>query len=123
MKRQRFNEIIFLLTFLVLVTSCEKSNSYSYKDLLGSWISTDLADTIEFTSDKDLYKLFSGVKDHFDYGLSEAEITIRYNGMLYVLISPSTHPYNINEDQLTIDFRPSCYGFRGQKITFKKSKN
>jgi hypothetical protein len=113
-------EILFislLLISIAYITSCEKISS---KDLIGTWISTDLADTIDFTTDKDLYKLFSGVRDHFDYSLGNDKIKIGYRGMLYILVTPTYHDFRFKNDQLTIDFRPACYGFRSQEITFKK---
>jgi hypothetical protein len=112
--------IFLLLSFFISTSSCEKSSSDDYKKLLGTWISTDLVDTVEFTSDKDFYKMFSGVRDHFDYSLSRNKITICYNGMSFILVIPSTHPFELKGGQLTIDFRPSCYGFREQEITFIK---
>jgi len=101
-----------------LISGCEKESTHDYRNFLGTWISTDLTDTVEFTSDNDFYKMFSGVKDHFDYTLSDDSITIGYNGMLFILVLPSTHPYQIKGDELTIDFSPQCYGFRNQVIKF-----
>lgn len=113
--------LIFAISVTLIISSCEKS-TFDSKELLGSWISTDLTDTIEFTSDNDLYKMFSGVKDHFDYSVSSDSITIGYNGMLFVLVKPSTHAIQLNGDNLTIDFSPQCYGFRGQRINFLRQK-
>jgi hypothetical protein len=109
--------ICLLLTSITYLTSCEKITS---KDLIGTWISTDLVDTIDFTTDKDLYKMFSGFRDHFDYSLGNDKIRIGYRGMLKILVTPTYHDYEFKNDQLTIDFRPTCYGFRSQEITFRK---
>jgi len=49
--------VCILFISISFLASCEKTTS---KDLIGIWISTDLVDTIEFTGDKDLYKMFSG---------------------------------------------------------------
>ena len=103
---------------IIAVSSCKKNNDY--KKLLGTWISTDLVDTINFTSDHDFYKMFSGFNDHFDYSSSDEIITIRYNGINKIAVLPTTRPYQINGNELTIDFRPDCYGFRGQEIKFIK---
>ena len=105
---------------VILLSGCEKNNSDINKTLLGTWISTDLVDTIEFTTDKDFYKRIYSIKDHFDYSLKQDSITMRYNGVLYIYVLPTTHKYKINGDLLTIDFRPHCYGFREQEIQFKK---
>jgi hypothetical protein len=109
---------LFVIILAVTVSSCEKSNTSDYRKLIGSWISTDLIDTIDFTSDKDLYKMYSGIKDHFDYSLSRDSIIIQYNGFRKILVQPTIHFYSLKTDELTIDFGPGCYGFREQKITF-----
>jgi hypothetical protein len=114
---QRIILTVITLT-LIAVTSCKKNNDY--KKLLGTWISTDLVDTINFTSEHDFYKMFSGFNDHFDYFSSDEIITIRYNGINKIAVLPTTHPYQINGNDLTIDFRPNCYGFRAQEIKFIK---
>jgi hypothetical protein len=110
--------LLLVIGLTIIMSSCKKSNTSDYRELLGSWISTDFADTIEFTSDHDFYKMFSGVKDHFDYSLSSDSITVGYNGMLYILVKPSNHSYHLNGDKMTIDFRPQCYGFRPQETNF-----
>ena len=112
--------IPLLCSFVFIVslnTSCKKITP---DDLMGKWISTDLVDTIEFTSEKDLYKMFSGVRDHFEYTLLDDKIKIGYNGMLYILVPPTIHNFELKGNQLTIDFRPHCYGFRSSEITFKR---
>jgi hypothetical protein len=109
--------LCLLFTGITCFTSCEKVTP---EDLIGTWISVDLADTIEFTTDRDLYKMFSGVRDHFDYTLGNDKIKIGYSGMLYILVTPTFHEYKFKNELLTIDFRPGCYGFRSQEITFKR---
>ena len=108
--------IVIVLT--LIISSCEKNNADDHKKFLGTWISIDLTDTLDFASEHDFYKMFSGVRDHFDYSLSKDSITIGYNGMLYILVKPSTHFCKLNGNELTIDFRPQCYGFRAQEIKF-----
>jgi hypothetical protein len=116
--------IIYKWTFaimfsgLTILSGCKKTYTENYKDLLGTWVSTDLTDTIQFTTDHDLYKLYSGKPDHFDYGLKKDIITIRYNGAMYIYIFPTNHAYKLNGNELTIDFRPDCFGFRRQEIKF-----
>jgi hypothetical protein len=111
-----------VIPLLFLVTACEKNNQIDYKEFLGTWISSDFTDTIEFTTDKDFYKMFSGVKDHFDYSLTNDSIKIGYSGMMFILVKPTTHSYSLSGKNLTIDFRPECYGFRSQKLTFQKKE-
>lgn len=110
--------LVFVLSAFVLITSCEKSKSDT--KFPGTWISSDLVDTLDFTTDKDFYKRIYTINDHFDYSFTKDSITIRYNGVLYILVQPTTHKYQLNGNQLTIDLRPQCYGFRHEIITFSK---
>ena len=118
--RNRFIQygLIIIIMTMIFLSSCGKNNSYINEKLLGTWISTDLADTIEFTTDKDFYKMISGLREHFDYSSSQDSMTIRYHGTLYIYVFPTTHKYQIKSNTLTIDFRPHCYGFREQMVTF-----
>jgi hypothetical protein len=115
------SQIAIVLTFIV-ISSCEKNSSNDYNTFLGTWISTDLVDTIDFTSDHDFYKMFSGLNDHFLYSSTRDSITIDYNGVLqpYIYTIPTTNFYQLKGNELTIDFKKQCYGFRNQEIKFIK---
>jgi hypothetical protein len=108
-----FSPIVIVLVF-IMISSCEKNSKFDKSELLGTWASTDLVDNLDFKSENDLYK--NG--DHFNYSLSGDSITIQYNGILYILVKPTTHSFKLHGNELTIDFRPSCYGFRQQEIRF-----
>ncbi len=115
-----FPFILTAITF-IMISSCEKKSTDDKGSLLGSWVSTDLADTIEFSSYHDLFKLIYGVRDHYDYSLSKDSILIQYSGMLlpFAYIGPpKDHFYQLNGEKLTIDFRPYCFGFLSQTIIF-----
>jgi hypothetical protein len=109
---------MLVLSFLVFISSCEKSNKFTYKDFLGTWVSTDLIDTLDFRTDQDLYKGISGYQDHFVYSILKDNITIQYKGVLYIYVNPTSHPFQLKGEKLIIDFRPSCYGFRSEEVTF-----
>jgi carbohydrate-binding DOMON domain-containing protein len=82
-----------------------------------------MVDTLEFTSDRDLYKMISGVRDHYDYSLSGDSILITYNGvaMPYIYMGPSKMRfYELTGKDLTIDFRNAYYGFSNQIILFHR---
>ena len=113
---------IITILSVFTITSCERDNPIDNRDLLGTWISTDLIDTLEFTSDKDFYKMYSGVPDHFNYELSKDSITIQYSGMMDIYIFPTTHYFQFEGNELTIDFRPGCYGLRGQIVKFARKQ-
>jgi hypothetical protein len=110
--------VISVLTFLI-ISNCEKNTSSSYANLIGTWISSDLADTIEFRTENDFYKTVGIHNDHFNYSLSKDFITIQYNGVLKVLIQPTNHEYSLTGDKLIINLK-NCYGFRSDIITFSK---
>jgi len=117
----------FVLTLVISLTliSCEKENEIaSQTKILGTWISVDKRDTLEFANEKDLYKSNSTMRhDHFDYTVYNDSIKIGYNGILYVLVLPTKHKYSFNGNNLTIDFsNRNCYGFGNQSITYTKDK-
>ncbi len=117
MKLSTFCMIIFAYFWL---SSCEKKPSGSFEKFHGIWISTDLADTLDFRTENDLYTSVTNSCNHFKYSiLSEDSIRIQYNGCLYILIQPTNHYYHFNGSQLIIDLE-HCYGFRNQKISFIK---
>jgi len=114
---------LFIITMavftLLVISSCEKSRSENSKKFLGTWISTDLVDTVEFRTENDFYKNVGIPKDHFNYSVSGDSITIQYNGVLYILVQPTNHFYKFSGDQLTINLE-HCYGFRNQIISFTR---
>jgi hypothetical protein len=123
MKKATAFDLLFLMTIfssLILFSSCEKSSSDN-KTLIGTWISSDLIDTVEFRTEHDFYKTVDMPKDHFNYSLSEDSITIQYHGILRILIIPTNHFYTLDGDTLTIDLN-GCYGFRNQIISFIRKK-
>lgn len=104
---------------LLVTSSCEKNPSDNSKRFLGTWISTDLVDTVEFRTEHDFYKNVGIPKDHFNYSIYGDSLTIQYNGVLYILVQPSNHFYKFSGDVLTIDLE-HCYGFRSQVISFTR---
>jgi hypothetical protein len=114
--------LLTLAISLLMITNCKKS-SQNDGTLIGKWISTDMVDTLEFTSDQDLYKMINGVRDHYSYSLSSDSILITYNGaaMPYIYIGPSKMRfYKLDGNNLTIDFRNAYYGFSNQLILFHR---
>ena len=111
--------LITLSVISILIISSCKKNSDSFKNLTGTWISTDLIDTVEFRTDSDFYKIIGIQEVHYKYRTYGDSLTIQYNGPLFIYELPSNHYYKISSDILTIDFR-KCYGFRNQVITFSK---
>jgi hypothetical protein len=111
--------IAMMVSTLSVISSCEKNPADTSKKLLGTWISTDLVDTVEFKTENDFYKTVGIPKDHFNYNASTDSITIQYYGFLKILVQPTNHFYTLNGDRLTIDLE-HCYGFRNQIINFTR---
>jgi hypothetical protein len=118
-KSKESNLFIFIVFTLLVISSCEKNPSENNKRFLGTWISTDLVDTVEFRTENDFYKNFGIPKDHFNYKVSTDSITIQYNGFLKIAVQPTDHFYKFNGDLLTINLE-HCYGFRSQIISFTR---
>ena len=99
--------------------ACEKFNK---DDILGTWISYDLSDTLEFVDNSSFYKSTANMRhDHYDYNLEKDSIEIRYNGTLMILIQPTKHFYELNENSLILDLtNTECYGFNSERIVYSK---
>lgn len=102
-----------ILFFALLVTSlfagCNKDDEIVNREkILGTWISEDQNDTLDFTDKSNFYKN----SDHFDYTLYNDSIEVAYSGVLLILVMPGKHKYQLNGDNLMIDFSNRiCFGF------------
>ncbi len=107
------------LTAGIIFSGC---NNFDEALILGTWISTDKADTLEFTDNHNFYKSSQMMRhDHYDYHIDKDSIEIRYNGTHMIYVLPTRHKYYLESNKLTIDFaNKQCYGFRREKITFIK---
>jgi hypothetical protein len=113
-KLNTYCSIVLIIVGLTLIPGCNKESKFNNNDLLGTWWSTDSIDYLDFKSETDLYKNW----DHFNYSLFQDSITVQYSGVLYIYVKPTTHHYTLKGNELTIDFKPSCYGFRAREIKF-----
>jgi hypothetical protein len=117
---------LLLFTLLLIIpgtVSCKKNDVLNDKTLIGKWISSDMADTLEFTTDRDLYKNINGKEDHYDYSFSGDSILISYSGvaMPYIYLLPAKNRFfQLNSVGLTIDFRSAYYGFGKGIILFHR---
>ena len=113
MKSIKFSLFIFFIS-VVTLASCS-DNTVSQQRILGTWISTDKKDTLDFVDNNSFYKS----QDHYDYKLARDSIEIKYNGMLMVYVHPTKHKYSLDHNTLIIDLsNTSCYGFELQKMNF-----
>jgi len=105
---------VVIILLISVMSSCEKNKTDDYKQLLGTWISTDFIDTLNFTSEHNFYKN----RIQFNYSISRDSISIQYNGPLMIYVKPSNHFYILKGNELTINTSQGCYGFRQQETIF-----
>ena len=120
-------KIIILMSFYIMIVlvlaSCEKNQDSSSQDhILGTWISEENNDTLNFADSTNLLRSNINMhSDHYDYQLINDSIRIGYSGRLYIYVIPSMHKYLLNGNNLTIDFsNRHCYGFALQKINYTR---
>ncbi|MBA7535448.1 hypothetical protein ES705_27704 [subsurface metagenome] len=119
------NKILRLALLLIGMTfiSCDKDKDVISQDkILGTWISLDKSDTLDFVDNNNFYKSSVNMRyDHYDYQLENDSIEIGYSGRLYILVLPTTHKYHLDGNNLTIDFNNiNCYGFDFQVTNYTK---
>jgi hypothetical protein len=115
--------VFFVLLCAATLISCEKDLETKNQDMiLGTWISLDKSDTLDFINDNSFFKSNVSMHyDHFDYQLYKDSIEIRYRGILYIGISPTKHKYWFDRNQLIIDFsNKNCDGFSSKLMTYEK---
>lgn len=105
----------------MLLNSCSKEASLN-EEIIGTWVSLDHIDTLDFISNEAFTKNFNdGLMHPYTYEIQLDSIKIKYNGYNFVLTIPSTHHLDILDDVLSIDFSNGSYGMRQQEILLKRS--
>ena len=101
-----------------MLLSCDK-DARTREALLGGWVSADQADTLVFMNEDSFEKNFyPGVMERFLYSVHRDSITVQYSGSLYILVLPTTHYFELEEEALSIDFSSGCFGFPKRKMEF-----
>ena len=125
-----------MIAFLLPLLSCDKERLFE-KILIGTWISENNIDTLNFIDDQLFEKFFilprqrshdqlillpfnNGTKHSYEYSISATTITIQYSGPFYISVKPSTHQFDIDKNKLTIDFSNGCYGFESKIESYYK---
>lgn len=121
-------ELIWFISLLLIVLniSCKKEQSNTKNDeILGTWISFDKIDTLEFVDKINFLKSDTVFrKENYRYSIDNDSIYIRYYDFTYsYTISPANHKYILRNDSLIIDFRKKgCFGFGYSISGFKREK-
>jgi len=117
----RFTSLIIFT--IILIFGCEEESKLTTEDkIIGTWISEDKSDTLDFVDYESFYKSSVNIRyDHYDYTLLDDSIGIAYSGRLFIQIAPTIHSYNLSNVKLTIDFsNKQCYGFGLEQIDYYK---
>ena len=103
--------ILISVSFLVIL-SCEKEYNPDGR-FIGTWkILTPDNDTIIFKNESSFTRrYYDGIDHSFEYGYDKDSIIIQYKGPDEILVQPSTHFYELKNNELLIDFSNGCYGF------------
>ncbi len=114
---------LFLITIIAIVNCSKNEIEANQEKLLGKWISLNKSDTLDFTTKDDFYKSNGHMNyDHYDYQLFKDSIEIGYRGKMYVLVKPTMHKYQF-DNNLIIDLsNKQCYGFETELLTYIKEK-
>lgn len=116
--------IYFLLALFLasLLFSCDR-DARAKEAILGTWVSVDQADTLVFINEDTFEKNFyPGVMERFLYSIHRDSITVQYSGSLYILVLPTTHYFELEDNTLSIDFSKGCYGFPMKKMEYYSSE-
>jgi len=122
MKIKRYFQIVVVLMAVILFAGCEKTTVVNGEDLLGEWVVESKADTIRFV---DKGNFFHSSKDfsfsNYEYSIDGDSMTVLYVGFLKIYVQPTTHYFELNGDDLMIDFsNVQCFGFPKEKLHYKR---
>ncbi|MEI6090224.1 MAG: hypothetical protein WCR42_07220 [bacterium] len=121
MKKVIILAVLACLTITLLsLGSCEEKKIPDGR-FIGSWVSTDLTDTLQFKDETNFIRFRkSGFYDFFEYSYTNDSITVAYTGPMKILTRPTTHRYTLKNGQLMIDFTNECFGFESRVINYNK---
>lgn len=110
--------IISAVIWVSTLSSCNK-DARAKEAILGAWVSVDQSDTLVFINEEQFEQNFyPGVMELYLYSIDRDSITVQYSGSHLVLVLPSTHYFEVDEDALSIDFSKGCYGFPIRKMDY-----
>jgi len=109
------------LVFVMMFSSCEEKTAVD-EGLPGLWISEAKADTIFFEDDRNFYHSNESMRyDHYDYGIEGDSMWIGYSGKMMILVLASKHYFELNGDDLMIDFSgKGCFGFPNERVMYRR---
>ncbi len=111
--------VISIAIVAVVLNSCNKE-ARQKKEIIGTWVSTDYIDTLNFINDEIFEKNFPYSMERYFYEIKRDSIKINYSGSNFVLTIPTTHYLEIVDNRMSIDFSNRTYGIRQQEILFNR---
>ena len=112
-------QVISIAIIVIVLNSCSKEARLK-EEIIGTWTSIDIVDTLDFISDDIFLKNFPWNMERYAYDIKRDNITINYSGSLYILTPPTTHHIEIEDNTMSIDFSNGAYGMRKQEILFER---
>lgn len=115
------NRTILIVSVILLIATLASCNKDDWKKeaIIGTWVSVDRADTLVFLNEECFEKnLHPGNMDLFLYSIEGDTIKIQYSGVNYICIIPSAHYFELEDNDLRIDFSNGCYGFPRKKMEY-----
>jgi hypothetical protein len=120
---KKISKYLLIAILISVMISCEKGFKPD-GGFIGTWkILTPDSDILTFKNES-LFtrKFYDGIDHSFKYSYDQDSITIQYSGPNKILIQPSTHHYELKNNELLIDFTNGCYGFESEKYNLIKIK-
>lgn len=111
---------ISVAVLVIFLYSCSKEARLK-EEIIGTWVSVDYIDTIDFINEEVFEKNFyDGLMHPYTYEIKRDSIKIQYSGYYYLLTKPSTHHVEILDNTLSVDFSNGTYGMRKQEIVLNR---
>ncbi len=111
--------VISIAIVAVVLNSCNKEARLK-KEIIGTWVSVDYIDTLNFINDEIFEKNFPYSMERYFYEIKRDSIKINYSGSNFILTIPTTHHLEIVDNRMSIDFSNRSYGIRQQEILFNR---
>ena len=112
--------IVTITLLAAFFSSCSKEARLK-EEIIGTWVSIDYIDTLDFISDEIFEKNFyDGLMHPYTYEIKRDSIKIQYSGYYDILTKATTHHLEILDDKLSIDFSIGTYGMRQQEVLYNR---
>ena len=105
---RKFTASSILLMLFLIINGCQKEDQASQK-FKGSWVTTDLSDTMIFLTNASIYRPHNNYYDLYGYYFTSDSITIHYTGPDKIFVLPMVSKYLFVQDTLIINYKSNYY--------------